>query len=253
MLRLPPLTETAVSIPGNLLIARLAARDRRHLLARCEPVALHAGLPPGGHPGLLQVPGAPAVYLPEAGAVSLQPGIDDHPGAVLAVVGREGLVGAHWPGGVDGLALAWQVELPGTAWRLPRTQLALAMDGNAMLRLAVQAEQGRQILQLARGGACLQVHQIGPRLARWLWVLAEHRGEAPMAITHERLAAMLGARRAGVSMAAGELQRRGLIHYHRGLLRVTDAAGLRLRACSCLDAERVLRPDVAPASAGAPG
>jgi hypothetical protein len=52
-------------------------------------------------------------------------------------------------------------------------------------------------------------------------------------ITHEFLAYMLGVRRVGVTVAAGELQRAGLIAYHRGEVAVLDRAGLQAAACSC--------------------
>ena len=48
---------------------------------------------------------------------------------------------------------------------------------------------------------------------------------------------MLGVRRVGVTAAAGELQRAGLITYHRGELRVLDRAGLERAACSCYAAD----------------
>jgi Mn-dependent DtxR family transcriptional regulator len=56
-------------------------------------------------------------------------------------------------------------------------------------------------------------------------------------VTHESLADALGVRRVGITMAAGVLQRAGLITYHRGRVTVLDAPGLEAAACSCYAAD----------------
>ena len=52
-------------------------------------------------------------------------------------------------------------------------------------------------------------------------------------MTHEFLAYMLGVRRVGITGAAGQLQRAGLLTYHRGELTVLDRSGLEAAACDC--------------------
>ena len=44
---------------------------------------------------------------------------------------------------------------------------------------------------------------------------------------------MLGVQRTGVSAAAGDLQRAGLIRYSRGIVTILDRRGLRALACEC--------------------
>ena len=44
---------------------------------------------------------------------------------------------------------------------------------------------------------------------------------------------MLGVRREGVTEAAANLQRAGLIHYRRGHITVVDRKGLEQRTCEC--------------------
>jgi CRP-like cAMP-binding protein len=85
---------------------------------------------------------------------------------------------------------------------------------------------------------CLRFHLIGQRLARWLLMSQDRAHEDTFHVTHEFLALMLGVRRVGVTEAAGELQRRGLISYHRGVLHVIDRAGLEVAACSCYGSDR---------------
>lgn len=57
-------------------------------------------------------------------------------------------------------------------------------------------------------------------------------------MTHEFVSGMLGVRRPGVSLAAGILQKAGLIHYARGRIEVTDRPGLEAASCECYGAVR---------------
>jgi Mn-dependent DtxR family transcriptional regulator len=54
-----------------------------------------------------------------------------------------------------------------------------------------------------------------------------------LVMTQELIANMLGVRREGVTEAAGNLQRAGVISYRRGHIAVLDRAGLEARVCEC--------------------
>ena len=84
----------------------------------------------------------------------------------------------------------------------------------------------------------VRFHLIDQRLARWLLMSGDRAHAARFHVTQEFLAYMLGVRRVGVTVAAGALQRLGLIEYHRGEMTVLDRAGLEKAACSCYVADR---------------
>ena len=98
--------------------------------------------------------------------------------------------------------------------------------------------------QLAASAACTRFHLIGPRLARWLLMSQDRADADSFEMTQEFLAYMPGVRRVGITAAAGALQRKGLIEYRRGDLRVLDREGLEAMACACHVADRRVYDDL---------
>jgi CRP-like cAMP-binding protein len=96
-----------------------------------------------------------------------------------------------------------------------------------------------RMLQLARASGCHRFHAVAPRLARWLLMSQDRAHGNRFEMTHEFLASMLGVRRSGVTLAAGVLQRGGLIRYTRGELTVLDRQGMETAACSCYAADQL--------------
>ena len=86
--------------------------------------------------------------------------------------------------------------------------------------------------------ACNARHAIEQRLARWLLIAHDRAGADEFPMTHEFISMMLGVRRPGVSLAAGVLQKAGLIRYARGRMEVTDRPGLEAASCECYHTAR---------------
>jgi CRP-like cAMP-binding protein len=87
--------------------------------------------------------------------------------------------------------------------------------------------------QTAQSVACNRKHEMEERCARWLLATRDRVGADHFVLTHEFLAAMLGGRRASVTVAAGLLQQAGLITYRRGRITVLDGERLEEASCEC--------------------
>lgn len=223
-----------MSSAENHLIAPLPAADRRRLLALCEPIQLVIG-------EVLCEAGQATrhVYFPIDGFISLIALADGHPGVEVAMVGREGMVGAPLALGVATAPLRALVQGPGSAWRIASTNFLRELANSEALQRSLGRYLYVHLAQLAVAATCLRYHQIVPRLARWLLMSQDRAHADHIHATHEVLACMLGVRRVGITVAAGTLQRRGLIAYHRGEVCVLDRPGLEAVACSCYAADRL--------------
>jgi len=101
---------------------------------------------------------------------------------------------------------------------------------------------------LSQSVACNRLHLVSERCARWLLMSADRVHSADFPLTHEALATMLGVRRAGVSVAAAELQAAGYLSYRRGRFHMIDAARLESAACECYSVTRSIYDRLLPAS-----
>jgi CRP-like cAMP-binding protein len=224
-----------LSLAHNHLIERLPQRERTRLLAACEPVELVLS-------EVLCEAGTPTrhVYFPTEGFISLVAPVDAHPGLEVGMVGREGMVGVQLVLGVATSPVRALVQGAGMCWRLDAATFKARLADSPALKRQLDRYVYVLTAQTVASAGCLRFHIIGPRLARWLLMSQDRAHDDHFHVTHEFLAYMLGVRRVGVTVAAGGLQRRGLITYHRGELTVLDRAGLEAAACSCYAADREL-------------
>ena len=163
-----------------------------------------------------------------------------------AMVGRESMVGGL--SALDGEISPYKVivQIAGSASMLDARRLRRLANASLSVRTALARHEELILVQALQSAACNATHSVEARLARWLLRCRDLQGNNDLHLTQEFLAQMMGVRRAGVSVAAKELQDADLITYSRGRIRIVDLKGLRTMACECyktvrLNSERLLR------------
>jgi CRP-like cAMP-binding protein len=107
-----------------------------------------------------------------------------------------------------------------------------------------------QLVQTTQSVLCNRMHSVDERLARWLLSSADRMESDSLNLTQEFLAQMLGAQRSTVTVAAGNMQRDGLIGYSRGKIQILDRKKLEASTCECYGIvrssyDRILQKDAA--------
>jgi len=219
----------ASAIPNNLLAA-LPPKAYRRLLPALSPATLTFG-------EVLYEPGKPMrdVYFPGECLVSLLTLVEGHLALEVGMVGREGMVGVALALGITDSPMRALVQGEGPALRMSAPRFRRELGRNAPLQRGLNLYIHALMGQISQTAACNRFHLVEARLARWLLMTRDRMRSPNFRMTQDFLSDMLGVRRVGVTEAASALQRKGLIEYSRGSIRILDQRGLEAAACSCYE------------------
>lgn len=173
------------------------------------------------------------VFFPTTCIISLLYVMEDDASAEIAIVGNEGIVGVSLFMGGETTTSRAVVQSAGHAYRLSGQLLKNAFfHAGPMQRLLLRYSQAL-LTQMSQTAVCNRHHRLDQQLCRWLLLSLDRLPSNELSMTQELIANMLGVRREGVTEAAGDLQRAGLIKYSRGKITVLDRPGLEARVCEC--------------------
>ena len=214
--------------PRNAVLAQLPGAEYAALAKFLVPVDLPLGKE-------LSAPNEPIeyVYFLNSGLISTDAMTSRGEQVEVGVIGREGFSGL--PALLDQPQMSHSVVIQGIGTGL-RVRSSVVreefMKGGELQRL-VHAFAYLQLVQVSQSVLCNRMHEVDARLARWLLTSADRMESKSLNLTQEFLAQMLGVQRSTVTVAAGELQRAGIIGYSRGKINILDRAQLVKVACEC--------------------
>jgi len=221
-------TNAAGKPVSNIILLSTSDSDYRSLRPHLEYVNLpnHLVLHEAG--GKLEF-----AYFPNRGLISLVVVMKDGKTAEAGIVGNEGFTGTPASVGLSMSPLRAVVQITGDGFRVEVGALQNTLESAPRLQWMLSRYAVVLSMQVAQTAACNRLHDIEQRLARWLLMTRDRVDSGSLPITHDFLATMLGTDRPTVSLAAGVLQRKELIEYTRGAVKIVNRKKLEESACEC--------------------
>jgi CRP-like cAMP-binding protein len=227
----------------NVILAQLPEEEYAALAKFLVPVDFPLGKQ-------LSEPNLPVeyVYFLNSGLISTDAITESGESVEVGVIGREGFAGL--PALLDQPQMSHSVLIQGIGDGM-RIRSSIVRDEflkGGMLQRIVHAFTYLQLVQVTQSVLCNRMHEVDARLARWLLTSADRMESESLNLTQEFLAQMLGVQRSTVTVAAGEMQRAGMIGYSRGKINIVNRPALIRLACECYGIvsssyQRILKTD----------
>jgi CRP-like cAMP-binding protein len=172
-------------------------------------------------------------YFLNDGVASIITVMADGKSVEVGLTGNEGFVGLPLIVGYTTSPTRAVVQIEGSGFKISAKDLKSVLPRCPNLARLLQRYSQQLTIQTIQIAACNRLHEVNERLARWLLMSHDRMGKSSFPLTQEFIAHMLGTRRASVTVAAGDLQKSGLITYSRGQVTIKDRMGLERASCEC--------------------
>ena len=212
----------------NWLLNRLLAIDADYLLPQLRVVKLSFN-------DIISEHGDPIhdVYFPLDSIVSSLAIMEDGTTIEISMIGKEGVVGlSALLGGA--VARHWtRMCIGGAVAKISSAALEHTFTARDDSLRHIMRAYGSLVTQVSQRAVCNARHTVLERFACWLLMIHDRVGGENLRLTQEAIASRLGARRAGITVAAGLLQSIGAIEYRRGQLHIREREKLEEAVCEC--------------------
>jgi CRP-like cAMP-binding protein len=213
---------------GNRILAALPREDLVRLASRLTTVRLERD-------EVVYLTGDQIryVYFPMNGLLSLLATTETGSSVEVAMVGNEGIVGL--PVILKNRMIPYEVTVQTVteAYRIKAEDLQEEFDKYGALHGLILRYLNVLIAEISQSALCHRFHTVEEALGRWLLMAQDRLNTESLNLTQEIISHALGVPRTGVTMAAGALQRAGLIRYSRGKIMIVDSARLEANSCEC--------------------
>ena len=224
----PPIAKVDGNQVYNEILLDLPPRERELLFPKLEFVRLKTH-------HVLHEPGdtLKSAYFCNSGLVSILSVFPDGKSVEVGLVGKEGFIGLPLVAGFRTAPTRAIAQIEASAFRVDGETLRGLLRQCPKLERRLQQFSQIMAMQTTQIAACNRLHEVDARLARWLLMSADRIGSNSVPLTQEFLAQMLGTRRSSVTVAAGMLQKAGLITHSRGDVKIIERRKLEDAACEC--------------------
>jgi CRP-like cAMP-binding protein len=213
---------------GNKILAALPREDFARLAPHLTTVRLQRD-------GVVYIAGDQIryVYFPISGLMSLLSTTETGSTVEVAMVGNEGIVGL--PVILKNSMIPYEVavQTETEAYRIKAEDLQEEFDKGEALHELILRYVNVLISQISQAALCHRFHTVEEALGGWLLTVQDRLNTESLNLTQENISHALGVPRTGVTMAAGTLQRAGLIRYSRGKIMILDRERLEDNSCEC--------------------
>jgi CRP-like cAMP-binding protein len=213
---------------SNKILSSLPRKEYEQVLPKLELVRLklHQVIHEAGET-------IKSVYFVNTGLISILAVQPDGKSVEVGLIGNEGFTGLPLLVGYRTSPTRLITQGDGTAYRCDAEVLRQLVPNCPELGQELHRFGQRLAMQTTQIAACNRLHDVEERLARWILMSQDRIGSNRLPLTQEFLAHMLGTRRSSVTVAAGILQRAGLISYTRGSVQILSRPKLEAAACDC--------------------